>query len=392
MLIFQPTEPPSLGDVLNSALRQDAPRFNLLRGAIAFAKESGLRHLSAGLSEFVGRGGEIRLVIGIDHRGTSIEALRHLLTITAGHGQILINHDEDPYVTFHPKVYLFEGPSHALLITGSGNLTEGGLFTNDEACVVIEIDKADPASRQTLDRAQISIDLWSDQTHGTVRELSEELLTLLADQRYALPERENTPEDEADQTALGPAPPIEAVPAPAFQRGPARRRPRRPRTPGVEVETPTDAIPRGFAMTLMRTDVGTGQTTPGTAARSPEVFIPLHARDLHPQFWAWPDRFSQDPDHPGKFDRWDVPISLGGQTIPVNMMTWPDKHDFRLRSEALRSAGQEGDIMKIERVLGRPGLEYHVEIIPLGTTAHTDFLRVCFNRTPNSRRLWGYYD
>ncbi len=46
----------------------------------------------------------------------------------------------------------------------------------------------------------------------------------------------------------------------------------------VEIPEPV-AAPRGnfrgFVMTLQKTDVGRGQTTAGTSARSPEIFIPL---------------------------------------------------------------------------------------------------------------------
>ena len=37
-----------------------------------------------------------------------------------------------------------------------------------------------------------------------------------------------------------------------------------------------------FLMTLQRTDVGVGQTTTGTSRRSPEIFVPLSARDAAP--------------------------------------------------------------------------------------------------------------
>ena len=57
-----------------------------------------------------------------------------------------------------------------------------------------------------------------------------------------------------------------------------------------------------FVMTLQRTDVGVGQTTEGTSRRSPEIFIPLAARDFDPEFWGWPRRFTTDRDWPGPFE------------------------------------------------------------------------------------------
>ena len=52
---------------------------------------------------------------------------------------------------------------------------------------------------------------------------------------------------------------------------------------------------RIFAMTLQNTDVGKGQTTPGTSRRSPEIYIPLIARNFAPDFWGWPNKFIEDP-------------------------------------------------------------------------------------------------
>ena len=144
-------------------------------------------------------------------------------------------------------------------------------------------------------------------------------------------------------------------------------------------------------MTLQQTDVGVGQITRGASRRSPEIFIPLKARDAAPEFWGWKDQFVEDAKRPGKFDRRGVGMRLGAAVISVNMMTWPAKHDFRLRSEALRSAGQVGDIMRVERVVPGSGFKYYVEMIPPGTTQYRIFLDLCTQAVPNSPRTYGYY-
>lgn len=144
-------------------------------------------------------------------------------------------------------------------------------------------------------------------------------------------------------------------------------------------------------MTLQRTDVGVGQTTTGTSRRSPEVFVPLRARDAEPGFWGWPDLFTEDARRAGKFDRAGVPMDLNGEVIRVNMMTWPAKHDFRLRNEALRSSGRVGDILKIAKVSGRTEAAYKVEVIRRGAPGYDDHLARCTETTPNSRKRWGYF-
>ena len=73
------------------------------------------------------------------------------------------------------------------------------------------------------------------------------------------------------------------------------------------------------------------------------------------------------------------------------MMTWPDRRDFRLRSGPLRSAGEIGDILRIEKVA--PGLrfDYYVEIIPRGTIAHDHHLPLCTDTVRNSKKRYGYF-
>ena len=148
----------------------------------------------------------------------------------------------------------------------------------------------------------------------------------------------------------------------------------------------------GFVMTLHKTDVGVGQTTPETSRRSPEIFIPLVARNADAEFWKWPDGFIEDRAKPGKLDRHGVRMRLGSETIIVNMMTWPDRHDFRLRCGQLRNAGKIGDILRMERnVDPNADYEYYVEVIPKGTTQYPVYLARCSKPVRNSQKRYGYY-
>ena len=67
--------------------------------------------------------------MGIDHGGSSAEGLRDLLDAVSPSGRVIVFHNRLPF-TFHPKVHLFQSPAAADFTIGSGNLTEGGLFTN----------------------------------------------------------------------------------------------------------------------------------------------------------------------------------------------------------------------------------------------------------------------
>lgn len=105
---------------------------------------------------------------------------------------------------------------------------------------------------------------------------------------------------------------------------------------------------------------------------------------------SWPNQFTPDATKPGKMDRFGVKMRIGTSIVDVNMMTWPDKHDFRLRSEHLRSAGGIGDILYLERSDGMSGFTYYVEIIPQGSARYSHYLAQCVNPVRNSKRLWGY--
>ncbi|MFO0335238.1 MAG: phospholipase D family protein, partial [Pseudomonadota bacterium] len=129
-LIRQPSNTDRLGETLVRHLGEPWKRF---RAAVAFAKRSGTQHIAPALRAFVASGRQAELLVGVDHRGTSQEALEELLAAVSPPSRVVICHNNLPFTTFHPKLYLFSSPTAAELLVGSGNFTEGGLFTNCEA-------------------------------------------------------------------------------------------------------------------------------------------------------------------------------------------------------------------------------------------------------------------
>ena len=403
-LILQPWSERTLGDILQLALKGEIGSFERFDAAIAFVKRSGVQYIADLLREFAEKNSSVRIVVGIDQHGTSAEGLSDLLEAVGNYGTIWICHDNDPYVTFHPKLYLFKGSAEALLIIGSGNLTQGGLYSNDEASAVCLLDLHAPHDLGTLQQVEAAFDQWCNPQYGTVHILNAEFLQALIENEDVRSEAQTRPEgDIADRTESGTGifdGEKLVRRGELFGHGPNRRHPRRPGgrspLPRIEFEGPsqTESQPVGgvgFVMTLMMTDVGVGQTTPGTAKRSPEIFVPLVARDAQPGFWGWQELFVEDPNKPGKWDRRSVLMKLGANVIRVNMMTWPDKHDFRLRSEALRSAGKVGDILRMEQS-NDSSYSYVVEVIPSATSEHQQLLQKCISSVPGgSPRKWGYY-
>lgn len=446
-LIYQPNSPLRLGEYLLAHLADG--QWTEFRAAVAFAKRSGTQHLRDPLSEFDARAAT-RLSVGIDLLGTSTEALQDLLgSIT--NGSLWVFHNAVPS-TFHPKIYVFKNENRADVVVGSGNLTEGGLFTNYEASLAVTLQLTQPPDATFMAAIDGILDAWSHDIPGMCYRVTLELLDRLgtsgllrseaqitAATRQAAataptgaPARTGQQADEGGGPATGAAPmfrgvAVQPAPAPPNARGPVAPGPDEevattlaeaaatgPTEPGTAQMAPIPVtapggLPviqlggvRSFVMTLQNTDVGFGQTTPGTARRSPEVFIPLIALDSNPAFWKFPHRFVPDAGwdaaHPherrnglGKLDRHDVTMRIG-VIRHVNMFFNPQKRDLRLRNEALRRAGAVGDILCITAVDPSIGFEYDVQIAPQGSALFQQLQAYC--NTPvghGSSKLYGYY-
>ena len=394
-IIFQPADQNRLGEFLNRNLT--APWTNF-RAAVAFVKRSGVQHIEQSLAEFAARG-DVQIIVGIDHGGTSFEGLQDLLAAVLPAGRVVVFHNPGS-LTFHPKLFLFKSDTAAELLIGSGNLTAGGLYNNYEVGVSYSLDLGQADDAEVLGSVEHLLDAWSDEASGTVSVLDADLLDRLL--ALGLTPGEEALEQAAQARVVdGDVFPADDNPLPFV----ARREPAAPRRPRVarqrraaqqvlfpDVEDERVVLTH-FVMTLQQTDAGVGQTTPGTSPRSPEIFIPLAARNENPMFWAWPYGFVEDPGTRGKFDRHRVRMRLGGNVIEVNMMTWPAKSDFRLRSQTLRRAGNVGDIIHLERVEDEGvDYEYAAEVVLQGDARYEEYLARCRRMVrPPSLKRYGYY-
>lgn len=148
--------------------------------AVAWVRESGLRHLQPALKDFLQAGGELRLVVGVDLDNTSKEGLAGLLALESlGSASTFVNHNESGAV-FHPKLYLFRRTGSAKLIVASNNITEAGLYRNTEAGLQVDCKSSDPLVADVIG----AIDDWCDTTTGVARRLDPILLKQLEDSGY----------------------------------------------------------------------------------------------------------------------------------------------------------------------------------------------------------------
>ena len=108
---------------------------------VAFASYGGVSALTRYIEEGKAKGMKIKLVLGVDQKATSKEALEEVLTWGV---DARIYHTSSNNI-FHPKVYLFENRDIFTLIVGSNNLTVPGLVQNIECSLLIK-DTIDPSS------------------------------------------------------------------------------------------------------------------------------------------------------------------------------------------------------------------------------------------------------
>ena len=328
------------------------------------------------------------MTVGVSMGGSSVEGLESLLACLEGRGEILVFHNENG-PTFHPKMYLFRNDRNAEVIIGSGNLTRGGLFDNYETSVALALDLDDPNDDAFLGAIEDVFNAYTDRGAGTVVVLTNEVLERLCATGYIVPEAQMRRPARRPATA-----PQEHEVQPAgnqlFQHAAVPPPPPIPEVVREMLPRPFGETVVAFYMTLQQTDVGTGQTTPGTARRSPEVFVPLAARNADPEFWRWPEAFTEDPQEPGKMDRTGVLMAIGDSVYGVSMTYFPHRHEFRLRHERLRSAGTIGDILRIERTDDAPEHDYSVTVFRQGGLGYEGALARCANAVRNSQKRWGY--
>lgn len=159
-------------------------RWLAFEAGVAWIRRSGTKHLLPPFIDFLKRGGEIRITVGVDIDNTSQEGLEDLLSLREyGQADIYIYHNEAGGI-FHPKVYLLTNQIDAKLIVGSNNLTEPGLFVNVEACLEINTDVDDPV----IIEARRVLASWRAPSSNLVLPLDERTLQDLVQEGYVLSE------------------------------------------------------------------------------------------------------------------------------------------------------------------------------------------------------------
>ncbi len=157
-------------------------RWTNLRGAVAYAKMSGVGHLVGPLRTFLHDNPEatVSLSVGIGMRVSSYEGVETLRNeLPDGRGLLFICHNtmDGGLHAFHPKCWELSSNGAAydrVILVGSGNLTNGGLYTNYELGVevVASLTEDEPFIKQV----SAFLDRRLDESRLDVRRATPEIL------------------------------------------------------------------------------------------------------------------------------------------------------------------------------------------------------------------------
>ncbi len=405
--------------------------WNEFRCAVAFAKLSGVAYLDAPLRAFASGGGRASIAVGVDHDGTSFEAVSQLLGAVGPGGEVLVvKHLGSPSPTFHPKAFLFTAcDSHgqvdrALLISGSTNLTKGGLFTNYEFGSAWIPDLTDPRQAESLREAVDVLDAWTDTSTGLCVRLDPKSLVemnargwLPTEERIAAKRQPSGSSSSGSSSGGASAAPPAGL----------RKQPRPPNVPhSTSMGPPAVALPNAAAparrirarRVRARAVGGTGRGRAThdalvidiATAKKTEVFLAKSALADDPVFFGHPfqgltsPRRSTSSPQPERQPRPVVDLLLIGangeqlsEYIEHEVKLWEyvkgtsANMDVRMIiPQALLRSLPSGCILEMRRSPVRASLDYRLEFLTPGSAKWTAARAVATKALPGGKRSYGW--
>ncbi|MCF8243748.1 MAG: phospholipase D family protein [Saprospiraceae bacterium] len=181
---FLPDGNSPVGEYLMKFLLEED--FHSFTGFSAFASEAGVVGLSDHFKKAKEKFENLTLIVGVDQKGTSKEALDAILDLDiSAHIFYQLS-----FPIFHPKIYLFEGEQRTELIIGSSNLTTQGMFINVEASLLVSIDNGDEADRKVVDDLKAYFNGLFELSDPNLQPLTVELIEELVAQKVVPTESE----------------------------------------------------------------------------------------------------------------------------------------------------------------------------------------------------------
>lgn len=392
----QPPGTRRLLEDLKTALRDS--RFNMFRVVVAYAKSGPLLRLKEDLERWRAQGYSLEAVIGLDQQGTSREALELSMQLF---DRVYVT--SEPGITFHPKMYLFNGGGFADAFIGSNNLTVGGTEKNFEAAVHLQLDlSADAAGWKTLESAWT--DLLPDKCPATAL-LSNTLLAELVKNETVIGERQI-------QGRRGDSDGAKVNAGSKGKRGMKSGLVVKPESP-----LPRVAVPRGAASGAAATGVS-GANGGGAAGQGPtsvvarglaiqikphdngEIFLSVTAAMQNPAFFGWPFTGQTTPkkkgneSYPQRTPDPIVNIDVYGKDLEsvlalrlyaLNTVYYAPKSEIRITASPLVELVPEYSIMIIE-LSATSGVDYEIAIHRPDSPQYGTWLVACNQTMPGGGR------
>lgn len=404
-LIMGP-EQPILNHIKDAASRHSGGQARI---AVAWAREEGVCWL---LDAVQNRISDMHVVVGVNDRGTTVEALLRLLQ-SPSRVSIFYKHFAQ---TFHPKIYWFSGgeagSESSTLIVGSSNITHGGLLSNFEASIVVEVvANASLDEKAFLSSAQSTWDTLLAPPYSHAVE-NADYVRKLYESRYLICEHDVRRERRRSGRKEQPLGDLPTSPPERF----------RATFPPIAVpfplgrETLGDAVPdntdpegstplpdRFFIRTLTANDVmKLNGMRPGTF----EPDLGETARDRYPAFWGWPDMYTRVTRRLSRLERqvdarlFSSVTSVGGTAI--NITLWyreartehAPEHRFRpgpigVVRQAVPPMFDTTSLMVVEQAPSNAGYGYIVRFITAADAGYLDFSTYLTEQRPKHRFGYG---
>ena len=120
--------------------------------ATAFLKMSGLELILPSIKKSIRNGKTIQIIAGQHFALTEPKALHTLRKqfLSSANSRIYLAHAVKSTEVFHPKIYIFKSGKKGTIISGSANITKGGLINNTECSTFIETGINEPIWKNAL--------------------------------------------------------------------------------------------------------------------------------------------------------------------------------------------------------------------------------------------------
>lgn len=349
-----------------------------MRAVVAWASDEG----AASFLQAVEPLGRVEVILGVNLRGTSVEAMLRLLE---GTDQLGI-HYRHPQQTFHPKAYLVDegkagGP--ATLVVGSSNLTVGGLTGNIEASLVHTVQSGAATSDEPF--AQF-LEAWDHLSRAPYYHAVDSAADVERLYRGGYIVSEATRRREQSRHAVhrspedGPSLPVGALPGGTHIQAPPVQVPfplvHEPPDHGDETggAAPHPRRRRFYARTLASHD--RRKITVEHASGTFEPDIGLAVRDEDPEFWGWPSHYQEVVRRRPRTE-WEASARVFSSATPIDglpiaLMMWV--------------YSRQGDYFDEHRIQPRP-----IDVVRSATPPDFDEYSLLVIETPPSTASEDYW-